>query len=211
MTFAALILLLACAGIGYYFWKTAHQDGQKQSNDRESFKGYPKDELRIENVGPGAVIHLTGIGADIEDFDLKIIAKHRYRQGESNWYELECDKGSEKVWIDMEEGDDLELAITLRKLTLREVGVSKKDLERMDDDEEGNFDYEGNKYYLEDSDSAVFCRYSDEKNAEKLYYWDFEDESGQKFIGIERWGDGSYDVSHSETVKPSQVTVYSLG
>ena len=210
MQISTIIFLLICAGIAYYFWTNANRNKQEQLEAAKPFKPYKKDELRIENAGPGAVIHLTGIGPEMDEFDIKVIAKHTYHHGESSWYELECDKGSEKVWIDMEEDDELELSVTLRHLKLRELGISKDDLDRMDDEEEGNFDFEGNKYYLEDSDPAVFYRYSDDKNAEKFYYWDFEAEAGDKFIGVEKWSDGSYDVAYSEKIKPSQITVYSL-
>lgn len=203
-----LILLLGlCGAVGYLIWK---QSSKNQISSNTS-KPYSKNDIRIENVAPGAVIHLTNIGANLEEFDVKIVAKHTYRQGESSWYELEGDKGTEeKVWIDMEEDDELELAISLRKLRLEELGITKNDLERMDDEEKGSFNFEGQKYYLDDSDSAVFYRYSEDKNAEKFYYWDFEAKDGKHYIGIEKWSDGSYDVTLSQAIKPSQLTVYSI-
>ena len=207
MTLFTIIVFIALGIAGYYFWQ---QKKLKQLESRKSFKPYKKDELRIENAGPGAVIHLTGIGKDMEDFDLKVISKHTYRQGESTWYELECDKGEEKVWIDMEEDDELELSVGLRKLKLRDLNITKKDLIRFDDDEAGHFEFEGDKYWLEDSDSAVFYRHSEDKEAENFYYWDFETEDSDKYIGVEKWSNGSYDVTYSEPIKPSQVTVYTL-
>ena len=207
MILMTLILLIVVVGAGYYFWQ--HQQKSKTNPDPD-FKPYRKDELRIENAVPGAVLHLTGIGSEMEDFDLKVISKHTYRQGESSWYEFECDRGSKKVWIDMEEDDELELAVSLRVLKLRDLGITKKDLIHFDEEEEGSFEFEGDKYWLEDSDRAVFYRHSQDKETEKFYYWDFEAENGGKYIGIEKWSDGSYDVTYSEAIKPSQVTVYSL-
>lgn len=203
-----LILLLGlCGAVGYLIWK---QNSKSQLTSTQ-YKPYSKDDVRIENVGTGGVIHLSGIGSSMEEFDVKIVAKHTYRQGESSWYELEGDKGTdEKVWIDMEEDDELELAISLRKLRLEELGITKNDLDRMDDEEKGSFEFEGQKYYLDDSDEAVFYRYSEDKNAEKFYYWDFEAKDGKHYIGVEKWSDGSYDVTYSEAIRPSQLTVYSI-
>ena len=205
-----LLFLAICGAIGYYVWKNFYSLNEN-TKKQPSKKPYSKEDLRIENVGPGAVIHLTGIGPDLDEFDLKIIAKHTYRQGDSSWYELECDKGSnDKVWIDMEEDDELELAISLRKLMLDDLGITKKDLVKMDDDERGNIEFEGQKYYLDDSDEAVFYRYNDDKNAERFYYWDFAAKDGRHFISVEKWSDGSYDVTYSEAIRLSQVTVYSI-
>ena len=204
MIFFIILIILAVAA--YYFWIRP----LKQLEAKNLPKPYEKDELRIENVGPGAVIRLTGIGKDMDEFDLKVISKHTYRQVESTWYELECDKGEEKIWIDMEEDDELELAVGLKKLKLRDLDITKKDLIRFDDDEEGSFEFEGDKYHLEDSDAAVFYRHSNDKEADKLYYWDFETEDSKKYIGIEKWSDSSYDVTYSEPMRSSQVTVYTL-
>jgi len=207
MDLLTILIIVGVGGACFYFW----QNQQKQKpTENKPLRPFGSEELRIENVGPGAVIHLTGIGKEMEDFDLKVISKHTYRQGESSWYEFECDKGEEKVWLDMEEDDEIELAVGLRKLKLRELTITKEDLVRFDEKEEGSFEFEGRKYWLEDSDSAVFYRHSNDKEAEKFYYWDFEDDSGKNYIGIEKWSDGSYDITYSEAIKPSQLTVYSI-
>ena len=207
MTGMTILFLILCGVVGFLFWKVMSKDKQGRP---DRIRPYSPDELRIENVEAGGVIRLTGIGPDLDDFDVKIIAKHTYRQGESSWYELEGDRGEDKVWIDLDEDDELELAVTLKKLKLRDIGIEKKDLDKMDDDEKGQFTYDGETFYYEDSDPAVFYRYSDDKITDPFYYWDFETESGNKFIGIERWSDGSYDVGYSEKLKPSQIMVYSL-
>lgn len=209
MTGTTILFLVLCGVVGFLYWKVMVKDKQGQSK-RALVRPYDKDELRIENVEGGGVIHISGVGPDYEEFDVKIIARHTYRQGESSWYELEGDRGEDKVWVDIEEDDELELSVVLKKLKLHDIGIEKKDLDRMDEDEKGHFTYDGETYHYEDSDPAVFYRYSDDKITEQFYYWDFESESGNKFIGVERWSDGSYDVSCSEKLKPSQITVYSL-
>ena len=209
MGLAIVILLGICGVLFYIIWKSS----QKSESQRKtsSWKPYSKDEPRIENVEAGGVIHLVNIGPNLDEFDVNIIAKHVYRKGVDTWYELEGESADGKVWIDMEEDDGVELAITLKRLKLRDIGVSKRDLERMDEEEDGEIEYQGETYYYEESDSAMFYRYGNEEEGESLYYWDFENEEGTKFIGIERWSDGSYDVSYSETIEPWQVTVYSIG
>ena len=170
---------------------------------------YSPDELRLENVTSGGVLHLTNVGPEMEDFDVKILARHIYREGESTWYELEGDKGDRKVWIEFEEDDELEISIKIQDLKLREIGISKSDLDRMDDDEEGEFDFSGEKFYYEDSGQAVFYKNGIEENAEKFYYWDFENDDGDKYISAESWG-GQMEASLSYPIRSNQITVYSL-
>ncbi len=207
MSFIVLILLVGGGFYLFYMWKTSQKLKEKEGED---LTPYSKDELRIENVGSGGVIHLTNIGPDMEDFDVNIIAKHVYREGGETWYELEGDRGTEKVWIELEEDDELEISITLKKLKLSDINISKSDLQRIDDKESGQIIYEGQKYSYDDSGSAVFLRYGEEKNKEKFYYWDFEAEDGKHFIGVERWENNSYDVSYSEAIKRSQIEIFSV-
>jgi hypothetical protein len=205
------LFILFAVGFGVYVFLNIRKLQKSDEELRAAVKKpYGPDELRIENAGPGAVIHLTGIGPEMEEFDLKVVSKHVYRSGESTWYELECDRGDQKVWLDMEEDDELELGISLREVKLPELGLSKADLARMDDEEEGDFDFEGRKYYLEDSDRAVFYRHGDDKTAESFYYWDFEASDNKHYIGVERWGEGQFEAFLCESIRPSQVTVYSL-
>lgn len=207
MSFIVLILLIGGGFYLFYMWKSSQKLKEQKVED---FTPYSKDELRIENVGSGGVIHLTNIGQDMEDFDVNIIAKHVYREGGDMWYELEGDRGTEKVWIELEEDDELEISITLKKLKLSDINISKSDLQRIDDKESGQIIYEGQKYSYDDSGSAVFLRYGEEKNKEKFYYWDFEAEDGKHFIGVERWENNSYDVSYSEAIKRSQIEIFSV-
>jgi len=212
MTGSILIFLIVGAG-AYYLMKkksSKEEDSNAQASTPRGTRAYEKDELRIENVGAGGMIHISGIGAEMEEFDVSILAKHLYRDEGSSWYELEGESINGKVWIDLEEGDDLVLSITLKKVKLRDIGLSKKDLKRIDDDEEGEVRYEGQTYFYEDSDEATFYRNGDESQGERYYYWDFENDDEDKFIGIEKWADGSYDVSYSEEIESHQVTVFSL-
>jgi hypothetical protein len=94
-------------------------------------KKYPKYELRVENMGPNGLIHLTHIGVGLDEFDVHIISRHLYRSGKNEWYELDGESVKENVWIDPEEEDGLHLSITLKKVNLRVIGISKPQLEEM--------------------------------------------------------------------------------
>ena len=207
---AVILVLLGVCGLAYYMMQKKNAQAGRSKNPNTPSQAYSKDELRIENVAAGGMIHVSGIGENMDEFDVTVLAKHLYREGGSSWYELEGEAGHGKVWIDLEEDDELELSITLKKMKLRDAGLSKKSLQQIDDDEEGKLSYEGETYYYEDSDEATFYKNGDEANGERFYYWDFENDDGDKFVGVERWDDGSYDVSYSESIKSHQVTVYSL-
>lgn len=208
-----ILILLAIGALVYYMKQkkaSEREEDLNSDNEAQGTRAYPKDALRIENVGAGGMIHVSGIGPDMVEFDVSILAKHLYRDEGSSWYELEGESISGKVWIDLEEGDELSLSITLKKVKLRDIGLSKADLKRIDDEEEGEVRFEGGRYYYEDSDEATFYRHSDESQGDRYYYWDFENDDEDKFISVEKWSDGSYDVSYSEEIESHQLTVFSI-
>ena len=203
-----IIILIALGAVLFY----AYQNWNKQKNNSSvvtnSLGNFSPDELRLENVQAGGFLQLTNIGPEMEDFDVTILSRHIYREGESTWYELEGDRGDEKVWIEFEQDDELEISVKVKELKLRELGISKSDLEEMDEEEEGEFTYNGEKFFYEDSGEAVFYRHGVEENAERHYYYDFENDKGDKYISAEDW-DGALDVTLSYPVKKSQITVLS--
>ncbi len=207
---ALILVLLGVCGVVFYMMQKKTKSRSSSETSSSASPPYSKNELRIENVSAGGMIHLSGIGPDMDEFDVSILAKHLYREGNSVWHELEGESTEAKVWIDLEEDDGLELTITLKKMKLRDVGLSKKLLTQMDDDEEGEITYLGETYYYEDSDKATYYKYGDETKGEPFYYWDFENKAGVKFIGVELWEGGAYDVSYSEPIAPHQVSVFSL-
>lgn len=203
-----LFLLALAAMLGFHFWREFKANAAKAGDPN---RVDDSEELLLKNVRAGGVVQLSRIGADMEDFDAKVIGRHAYRQGGFVWYELECDRGSsKKVWVEIEEDDEVDITIALRKLEMRDMPFTMADLKRIDDQEQGSFEFEGHRYHYEDSDSAVFFRYSKEENAEGLYYWDFKASGANKYISVERWDDGSVDVSYAEGIDPSQIKVYSL-
>lgn len=166
-----------------------------------------ENELHVLNLDKGGVFRLTGVGPNSEEVNLKVLAKHMYRQGDYYWYELECDKGGgEKIWVEIEDDDDTDVSIVLEKLTLSQVGVSPSSLDMYDENEQGHISYKGMSFEYSDSDEATFYRFCDDAKSEKLYYWDFE--RGKYSLSFERWGNREYEVFYSQKMLPAQITVY---
>lgn len=170
----------------------------------------PFSSLVIQKVEAGAVFELTNVGPEFEDFTLKVLAKHIYKQGNFSWFELECDKGGEKVWLDVEEDDELEVAIGLKRIGLEELGLDIESFPEQLKNKKINLLYEGKTYTLDEKGECIFCRHGDLAQSEPLTFWDFTCTDEQSFIGIEQWSDGTVDVTWSVPVKPSQIQVYSL-
>ncbi len=175
----------------------------------KSLSKVPEKELHVLNLDKGGIFKLTGVGDNSDEINLKVLAKHLYRQGEYYWYELECDKGDgEKVWVEIEDDDETIVSVVLEKLTLnnRDLNLTPAKLDIIDETESGTLQYKNANFVYTDSDKATFYKFCDDSRAEKFYYWDFE--SGTRSISVERWGDSEYRVYYCQKMKPSQITVY---
>lgn len=208
--YSVIIFGLVIIGIAMYFWQRnkAKKALEQPEPDPEA------QELRLENVRAGGLIHLTNVGPELEEYDVQILARHTYREGENHeWYELEGDNGKSKVWLSLENDDTLDVTIATRKLKLRELPINRADLDNMDERGEGQFELEGKTYYYDHSTEGSY--FPDGKvatdNEEFFYYWEFETDDEHEFLTVEEWESGQFEVTISYPVKESQVKVYSLG
>ena len=138
-------------------------------------------EPSVQNLGPGGVATIRGT-------DYVVEAKHRYQDPDGyKWFELKLVDGENNVqWLEWEVDDELELSLW-EKLDFERLGLSAAELKRFDDDEAGEFTYEGVTYHYEESDEARF--FEDCVGEPKpLYYWDFEERGGDRLASVERWG-----------------------
>jgi len=197
----------------YFFWNSNRKKKKEQEvSARQTAPAPGSEELHLENVHQGGVIRLINVGENMDEYDVNITARHVYRSDDAEWYELEGDSGTDTVWISLEEDDGLDVSLTLRKLKLRDLGISRNDLDDMDEKGEGEFEFEGKIYYYEGSEEVSFFRNGNvsESNEEFFYAWEFESEDEASYISIEEWRDKSIEVSLAHPLKESQVQVYSL-
>lgn len=201
------ILLLILIIVIVYFWQ---KNKKKKAEKEESVDPLDSQQMSIEKVQAGGLIKLTTVGENMDDYDVTISSRHVYREGGYEWFELEGDNGSNTVWLSVEKDDELEVTLAVKKSKLRVLGVSTKDLEEMENNNEGEIEYEDETFYYESSGEADFFKDGDMNNPEAFYYWEFENENGSRFISVEEWEDGDVDVTISLPVKQSQISVFSL-
>lgn len=198
---AATLAVLAVLVVIFIVKRNMDLRKQTGSTKRE------KMHLHITNVDVGGVFKLSNVNG--EDLELKVMKRHLYQEGDFFWYELECDNGGEdKVWVEVEDDDQTIVTVVTRKFAFANLtGITPALLEKFDDNENGSIPFDGKTYIYNESDEAVFYRNCDDKNPQKVYYWDFK--SGDEYLTVERWGHDEYQCFISQAMKPSQITVYS--
>jgi hypothetical protein len=165
--------------------------------------------FHVSEAAPGDSIEISGITGLANPHHMIVSRKNKYVDSDSTWHELECSSSGKQYYLTIERDDgQIYLSLSLKTLSLADIKINERDLERIDDKEEGSIKYAGRVYYYEDSDEAEFFPDSQRKDSEDLYYWEFESDDGRHFISVEKWEDNSIDVTYSVIVEPSQVTIY---
>ncbi|MCD4678655.1 MAG: DUF4178 domain-containing protein [Desulfobacula sp.] len=133
-------------------------------------------------------------------------------------YELTCLclETGQSFNFEWEFDDELEISMTLERLSFRDLkddaaeSIDEDDLDQIADDKD-SIVINGEKFWYEDDWAAVYYRGTKE---EKVYMYEFENESHTKFLTIEEWsgsGKDSYQIYTSSPVDPNNVSIISKG
>lgn len=162
-------------------------------------------ELKVEDIVTLTII--TDVFQTKGDYIVE--SKNRYAQGGYEWFEVELRGGEpgEKLWLEWEEDDELEIGLNLQKLSLKELGLTPQILEEIDEEAEGSFIYQGVEYEFDESGEAMFYR-NCTGDGISFFYWDFEDEDEEHFIGVEKWGRREYEVHVGIYLDTSEIEIY---
>ncbi|MCH2154945.1 MAG: DUF4178 domain-containing protein [Opitutales bacterium] len=204
---AILLILLIVVALGvmaalWFFSRPKEATGEfNRSKDRP---------MTIKNVEPGGVLTLKGVGENIEDFEIVITGKHLYQEDGFEWFELEGERGAEKVWIEVEDDDELSVSLTVKKMKLSQIGLNPDEVARIEKADEGEISYEGRSYEFDDWGEAMFYRNGARAQGERFKYWDFESEDGLHSLTIEQWAGARMEAFLSENIRPAQIDIFSL-
>ena len=158
----------------------------------------PISGLSLKNMKAGYLV----------DYDLKtweVTAYNVYDWGEGDKsYEWQLASGDEVVYLEVEFDDEDDWSLN-RKLPFGKIGSKVRDhiIEHGDPPDEVVVD--GTTYYLEEMAGGHFLK-DGEGLGQPMLRWDFEDDSGKKYMGIEQWGEEDFEASTGIPVEEYQFS-----
>ena len=129
---------------------------------------------------------------------------------------LEMETGK-TVHVEFEFDDELEVTVSMERISFSDLAdeageaVDADDLDQIVSDKDCMV-YGAEKFWYEDDWAAVYnCR----GKAEKVVMYEFENDSGTKYITVEEWAPAEkkpeYRVFLSRPVKPSKIRIITCG
>jgi len=133
-------------------------------------------------------------------------------------YELNCLclETGRIVYFEWEFDDELEISMTLARFSFRDLkddageGIDEDDLDQIAD-EKDVIVINGEKFWYEDDWASVYYRGTKQ---EKVYMYEFENESQTKFLTIEEWsgsGKEEYQIYTSIPVHQDSINIITKG
>lgn len=133
-------------------------------------------------------------------------------------HELTCLNlnSGKNLFFEWEFDDELEISLTLDRFSFKDLAddqgarIDEDDLEQIADDKDVIV-LNREKFWYEDDWTSVYSRGDKEEN---VVMYEFENESGSKFLTIEAWsgaGKDAYQIYTSIPVDPSSISLISKG
>lgn len=155
-------------------------------------------------LNPEASVLDVRVGDVISYNATDFVVKQRYVYENHGWewfsYHLVDTISEQKLWLDAEDDDGLEVAVnTPVKLDLK-MPIPER---LFVDGVTYHLDEHGYAKVLIESENSA-PRYAE------VEFWDFYDDSDEKSLGVERWGN-DFEASVGRYIEPFELTILSVG
>ncbi|QTA80239.1 DUF4178 [Desulfonema limicola] len=177
-------------------WKDFFGFGKK---DKEADKETDNiTNISLSSIKPGYFL----------DYDLKtweVTARHHYDWGDSDLsYEWQLKSHDETIYLSRESDDQVDWTVA-RPISFLKLGSHiRKHIEEHEDPPD-EIEFESIKYYLAESGGGHFFK-DGTGPGQAFISWDYEDESGKKYLSIEQWGEDEFEASAGQLVEEYQFT-----
>lgn len=142
------------------------------------------------------------------DYDLKtwqVTASNTYDWGSGDVsHEWQLKSHEETIYLEKETDDEDYWSVS-RKIPFGRLGNTVRQHLAENEEAPDEIELDGVAYYMDESAGGKFLKDGQGPGREMLV-WDYEDDSGRRYLSIEQWGEEDFEASLGEPVEPYQFT-----
>ncbi len=150
---------------------------------------------------------------DYVDYDMKtweVVSRHHYDWGDGDiTHEWQLKSHDDTIYLEKETDDEADWSIS-RPVVFGRLGEYVKNHILQHEDPPSEILFDGETYYLESSAGGHFYPQGKE-TGQPLICWDFEDESGDRYLSIEQWGESEFEAYAGHPASEYQFTNFLPG
>ncbi len=171
----------------------------KKNKDEKKQEAPQLEDLVLSKLRPGYLV----------DYDMntyQVAARNCYKWEEGGVTdEWELKLGDQVFYLERIEEDGYVEWSLCQKFSISELeGDIAAHIQKHEDPPE-TVTLKGTSFHFEEDDIGEFFR-GDSKEPMHFVSWDYEDESGQKFLTIEQWGETKFDLTLGFSVEEYQFS-----
>ncbi len=175
--------------------KTYQQTALGSGNRGLSTTSTRRPEASILNVQVGGVITYNAT-------DFVVRNRYVYENHGFEWYSFHLVDtiSGQKLWIDAEDDDELEISLSQPVKIDLSLPMQTK------------LFHNGSSFYQDEHGYAKVLIESEdsEPHYAEVEFWDYSDDEDQQFLGVERWGN-ELEISLGHYIEPFELSILSTG
>lgn len=134
-----------------------------------------------------------------DEVDYVVKQVYEYNENGYRWMDYHLVDGNNEIWLGVDDDDGVALSM-YNEVLWEDSSFPKKVV------------HQGVTYYLEEHGTARVINKSDYTDTKvvPVEYADYENESGDKYLSLERWGQ-DFEASIGYSIKPHHVKIFPKG
>lgn len=161
---------------------------------------YDSTDIRVQDLDVGFVFEY-----DLSTWEVQAV--YEYDWGDDYFtHEFKISNGEKTLFLSLEEDDEVILSLS-KKIKVKALGdeVLQKLMSTQKPPEKITF--EGSEYLLEEESPGYFNDLSKGSEAwEEFIAWDYTDQSGDRLITIEQWGEKEFEASSGKFINVYEIS-----
>jgi len=158
----------------------------------------PLKELTLANMKVGYFVDF-----DQKTWEVMAVNWYDFGQGDRS-YEWQLQGADSTVYLELEQ-DDEEYWTLSWKIPFARLGAKVKEHLLEEEDPPDQIEFEGIVYYLEETAGGHYFKGGLPPGKEFLR-WSYEDNSGEKYLEIEQWGEEDFEATAGRPVEEYHFT-----
>lgn len=154
---------------------------------KEEEPHYDPSNIKIKDLRTGFVFDY-----DMKSWEVKKAWDYAWDSG-GHTFEFQADCGSETIYIDVEENDELEISVW-QKIKIRRLHEDLPEIVQEEGKPPSKLVYGGVTYYR-DSQTEGECAEEGSKEWFRLIVWDYYDDDEKFFLNVEQWGEDEFEAA----------------
>ncbi len=166
---------------------------------KKTDRGYDPLHIKVTDLAEGYIF----------EYDLKqweVVGEATYDWGDNYFSkELKITDGTDTFFLSVEEDDELEIVL-YKKIRIGQIDGDIEQQIKLTQKPPSTIHFQSIAYIRENESPGYYNPSKNSSEWIEFINWQYYDDSGEKAISIEQWGENEFEASEGKIVKPFEIS-----